>query len=87
MNLGEFIKSKRHVACLESEGIVVSGDLNQEGWIYGDTLLFIEGPESGECCSLMVGNAEYTTTEMYPLEAILYQFGLDEGFFEGHCED
>ena len=82
MYLGEFIKSKRHVACLQSNGIEVGED-GREGWLYGDTGLHIEGPESGEDCMLHIGNSQYTTPEMYPLEAILYQFGLDENFFDG----
>ena len=82
MNLGEFIKSKRHVACLQSAGIEVGED-GREGWLYGDTGLHIEGPESGEDCILHIGNSEHMSPEMYSLEAILYQFGLDENFFEG----
>ena len=82
MNLGEFIKSKRHVACLQSNGIEVGED-GREGWLYGDTGLHIEGPESGEDCVCVIENSDWTSFDMYPLEAILYQFGLDEGFFEG----
>lgn len=82
MTLAEFIKSKRHVACLETAGCI-TGELNQEGWVYGETGLFIEGPASGIQCSLMLERSEYCTQEMFPLEGMLYDYAVEEGFISG----
>ena len=82
MTLAEFIKSKRHVACLETAGCV-TGELNDEGWVYGETGLFIEGPASGIQCSLILQRSEYCTQEMFPLEGMLYDYAVEEGFISG----
>lgn len=82
MNIAEFIRSKRHVACLQSNGIEAE-ESNQEGWIYGETGLAIDGPNSGVDCNLMMDRSEYSSTEMFPLESLLYEYGLEEGFITG----